>query len=54
MMKYADAIGAGHVLIIGEEERASGLYTLRHMAEGIQQKLDLKGIIHALTAPTNC
>lgn len=54
MMKYADSIGAGHVLIIGEEERASGLYTLRHMAEGIQQKLDLKGIIHALTAPTNC
>jgi histidyl-tRNA synthetase len=50
MMKYANAIGAAHVILIGESERQSGRPTLRNMADGTQESLDIQGIIARLSA----
>jgi histidyl-tRNA synthetase len=36
----ADKLGAGYALIIGEDEMASGTYTLKRLADGEQRKLD--------------
>jgi len=48
MMKYANAIGAAHVILIGESERQSGRPTWRNMADGTQQSLDVEEIISRL------
>lgn len=50
MMKYANARGAAHALLIGEEERRSGRFTLKDMTTGDQQSLDMEGIISTLSA----
>lgn len=47
-MKYANAIGVEYVVIIGEEEKASGKLSLKNMRSGEQQKLDLEAIIESL------
>jgi len=38
-LRRADRLGAAHVLILGEEETSSGLYTLRDMRSGEQRKV---------------
>jgi len=48
MMKYANACGAAHALIIGEEERRSGRFTLRDMLDGKQQSLDMEEVVKVL------
>ncbi len=48
MMKYANAIGVQYALLIGEQERLSGRYTLKNMADGTQQSLDLESVISLL------
>jgi len=40
-MKYANARSASHVLVIGSDEMESGMYTLKNMADGSQQKQSL-------------
>lgn len=44
-MKYADKWRIPYVLIIGEEERTTSLYTLKNMKTGEQLKLSLEDII---------
>lgn len=47
-MKYADKWNIPFVIIIGEEERTSKLYSLKNMKEGTQQKLSIEEIINTL------
>lgn len=47
-LKAADKKGVEHVLIIGEDELASGVYNLKNLASGEEQKLDIKTIIKTL------
>ena len=44
-MKYADKWNIPYVIIIGEEERNTGLYTLKNMQTGEQKTLSLEDII---------
>ncbi len=44
-MKYANVLKVPHVLIIGEEERLSGRYTLKDMRGGKQGKGDLEQVV---------
>lgn len=46
MMKYANAIDAPYVLVIGDEERKSECFRIKNMKTGNQQQVDgIKGII---------
>jgi histidyl-tRNA synthetase len=47
-MKYANAQHYPHAIIIGEQERDSGLLTFKTMASGDQEKLDIDAIITRL------
>lgn len=47
-MKYANRRDVPFVLIIGEQELESGLYTLKDMVEGSQKELNLSAIISLL------
>ena len=47
-MKYADKLGIPYILIIGEEERETKVYTLKNMETGEQEKLRIKEIIEKL------
>lgn len=44
-MAYANAKNIPYVLLIGEEERESGLLTLRNMENGEQEKLSLEDLL---------
>jgi histidyl-tRNA synthetase len=44
-MKFADKWKIPYVIIVGEEERESGLYTLKDMKTGEQKKLSVEDII---------
>lgn len=44
-MKYADARGYAHVLIIGESERTSGQYSVKNMTDGSQREMDEDGLM---------
>jgi histidyl-tRNA synthetase len=43
-MKYADAIGARHVVIVGEKEAAQGAVTVRNLATGEQKLVPLSDL----------
>lgn len=45
---YADKMGIPFVIVIGEEEKKSGEYTLRDMKSGEQTKYDLSTLIEVL------
>ena len=47
-MKYADKLGIPYILIIGEEERETKIYSLKNMETGEQEKLKLEEIINKL------
>ena len=47
-MKYADKLGIPYILIIGEEERETKIYTLKNMVTGEQEKLKIEEIIDKL------
>jgi histidyl-tRNA synthetase len=47
-MSYADAKRIPYVLLVGDEEVASGLFTLKDMASGEQRKLTEAELIEAL------
>lgn len=47
-MKYADKLNIPYILIIGEEERISKIYTLKDMKTGEQKKMKLEDIINDL------
>jgi histidyl-tRNA synthetase len=44
----ADKLGARYALIIGEDEAASGTFTLKRLADGQQQKLSETELLHHL------
>lgn len=45
---YADKLGIPYVAVIGEEEKSSGMYTLRNMKTGEQTRLSIEGVIQKL------
>lgn len=47
-MSYADAKGVPYVLLVGDEEVSSGLFTLKDMQSGEQQKVDAERLIELL------
>lgn len=47
-MSYADGKGIPYVLLVGEEEVESGVYSLKDMQSGEQQKLDRDGLLGLL------
>ncbi len=47
-MKYANQTGVSHTLIIGSEEVEKGIYTLKNMKTGDQQKLSAAQIVETL------
>ncbi|WP_028295340.1 histidine--tRNA ligase [Olivibacter sitiensis] len=47
-MSYADAKGIPYVILIGEQEMTGGLLTLKDMATGDQQSLELSAIVERL------
>ena len=47
-MKYADKLAIPYILIIGEEERETKMYTLKDMQTGEQEKLSVDAIIEKL------
>ena len=48
-MKYANDIKAGHIIVIGEEERNTGMFNLKNMETGNQQYLSVPQIIKVLS-----
>lgn len=48
MMKYADQRGAPKVVLIGSDEAASGVFTLKDMSSGAQEKLRANALIELL------
>jgi histidyl-tRNA synthetase len=51
-LRQADALGATHAVIIGEEEVASGTAVLRDMAKGEQEKVALGQVVSRLSGST--
>lgn len=47
-MKYADKWCIPYVIIVGEEERQTKVYTIKNMKTGEQQKLDVKGLAQVI------
>ena len=47
-MKYADKWNIPYVIIVGEEERKSGLYSLKTMKTGEQVKVTLDDIVNSV------
>ena len=47
-MRRADKLGATHVLILGEDELAKGMATMRNMEAGTQEEVSLEGISEEL------
>ena len=47
-MKYANDLKVPYVIIIGEEERTSGNFTLKNMISGEQEKLSIEQIINKI------
>jgi histidyl-tRNA synthetase len=45
---YADKLGIPYVIVIGEEEKLSGMYTLRNMKTGDQDSLTLSELVEKL------
>lgn len=48
-MRYADRMGISQVVIVGEEEVRSGLFTIKHMVAGTSQKLTKEALIAQLS-----
>ena len=44
----ADKLGARYALIIGEDEAASGMFTLKRLSDGVQDKLDESALLERL------
>ncbi|MEQ8744259.1 histidine--tRNA ligase [Parasphingorhabdus sp.] len=49
-MQKANAAGAAHVVIIGENERANGVAAVKNLATGDQREIVLDGLAEALSA----
>ena len=47
-LNYANKLNIPYVIIVGEEERNTGILTLKDMAEGKQQKLTIEEILNIL------
>jgi len=48
-LKYADKSGAGHVLILGDSELASGIVELKEMRTGATTSVNLSSLVSAIT-----
>jgi histidyl-tRNA synthetase len=47
-LKYAAAVGARNVVIVGDKEFAKGVVTLRNMATGDQKEVKIASITEAM------
>ncbi len=47
-LRHANSLGVAYVIIIGEEEFATRTLTLRHMASGEQQTVDVEEFFRSL------
>ncbi|MEG1500142.1 MAG: His/Gly/Thr/Pro-type tRNA ligase C-terminal domain-containing protein, partial [Clostridia bacterium] len=47
-LNFANKSGVGHIILIGEEENRSGVYVLKNMQSGTQEKLSIDEIIEKL------
>ena len=45
-MRYASHMDASHVVIIGDDELSTGLYTLRDLNKGDQTEISADGILN--------
>lgn len=48
-LKYADAIGCTHALIVGEKELESGSFTLKNLSSGEQQSVSIEQLVRMFT-----
>lgn len=46
--KYADKLNIPYVLVIGEDEIKTGKYTIKDMANGTQEQMEIEKIIEKL------
>jgi len=46
----ADRLGARHAIIIGEDELAAGVFTVKRLADGSQQKLGESELVAYLSS----
>jgi histidyl-tRNA synthetase len=46
--KYADKLNIPYVIVIGEDEIKSGMYTIKNMLEGTQEQMSIEDIIKKL------
>ena len=46
--KYADKLNIPYVIVIGEDEIKSGMYTIKNMQEGTQEQMTIEDIIEKL------
>ena len=46
--KYADRLNIPYVLVIGEDEIKTGMYTIKDMANGTQEQMEIEKIIEKL------
>ncbi len=46
--KYADRLNIPYVIVIGEDEIKSGMYTIKNMQEGLQEQMTIEDIIEKL------
>ncbi len=47
-MNYANALKVPYTILVGSDEMESGLYTIKDMVKGEQEKLSLEGIVEKL------
>ena len=45
-MRYASHMNASHVIIIGDDELSTGLYTMRDLNKGDQTEITAGGILN--------
>ena len=46
--KYADKLNIPNVLVIGEDEIKTGMYTIKDMTNGTQEQMEIEKIIEKL------
>ena len=46
--KYADRLNIPYVLVIGEDEIKTGMYTIKDMTNGTQEQMEIEKIIEKL------
>ncbi|MFA7010777.1 MAG: His/Gly/Thr/Pro-type tRNA ligase C-terminal domain-containing protein, partial [Bacilli bacterium] len=51
--KLADRVNPRYILIIGEEERTSGIFTIKHTQKNTQEKIKKENIVTYISDKNN-